>query len=268
MLSLVLALSSLLRSTNALTTKFQAAHKSNTTLFCNYPHFQMSVTPWQIYWILPNETVIQPWPKFPGDGKYKIGYPPAHNLTVMNLNHEDFGWYYCIILWDNYHYLADSVKVGLNVDGALYDELTEEYKNKVITGSVAAGSVFVILCAGCAIWHYRFRENKPEPAEETEEYDFDDAIKSFGDTVDKDETEIEEIYKDPEIKLQPGSTEELLLIRDRLSKAIEEADEHALEMVNKAYDPMEDEGVTNTVLKKLQQSDFFLSETTSDATAF
>lgn len=253
---MVFILLCLLKTVVTLTMKLQAAHNSNTTLYCNYPHFKMPVTPWQIYWILPNETVIQP--RFAGDSKFHVGRPPAYNLTVMNLNHKDFGWFYCVILWDNWNYFVDSVKVGLNVDGAVYDELYEEYKAKVITGSIAAGSVFVILCLSCAIWHYRCGDEGIKAEEKTETYDFDQVIKSFDKVIDANESNTETVQNDEDIA-EYRSAEDIHSVDDKVNDEVNEAGGYALVMRNRAYIPdgQEDVQISTIVMENLydQNSD-------------
>ena len=205
--------------------------------------------------------------KFSDDPKYHVGYPPAHNLTIRNLNHKEFGWYYCIILWDNYNYFADSVKVGLNIDGALYDDLYEEYKVKAITGSLAAAAVFIILSLSCAIWHYKCRKEEPDPKDLRAAYEFDQAMAKFDQAVDDNETE-SEIDKDDDEEMEANNIGDVDSVDEKLDDVLDEACGYALVMRNRAYalDGQEDMQLDTIVMDESNQH--MICDGMSDATAF
>ena len=253
------------------TSKFQAAHASNTTLYCDYPHFKMTVTPWQIYWILPNETVIQP--RFSGDMKYHIGHPPAYDLTIMNIDHLDFGWFYCVILWDNYHYLVDSVKVGLNIDGALYGELTEQYRQSALTGGLVAAVVFIVLVLGCLVWHIRYREKTPKVVVEPDVYELDEPITKFEAIIEKTETD-SGIEKNDAAINEEAEVQEVMFIRNMLGNMDDMAEKEAIFLENKLDNLHSDTDDVDKIALEIMHQPSLVLETTyaadehSDMTLF
>ena len=170
----------------------------------------------------------------------------------MNINHVDFGWFYCVILWDNYHYLVDSVKVGLNVDGALYDELSEKYRQSALTGGLAAGSVFIILFLSCLIWHYRYGKRESKTVVKEAVYDFDKASKSFETTTDRTETDTE-IEKVDKVISEAEEIREVIFIRDKLETSIEATDSKIILVENKDYVAVDPEDIDKIALEEMYQ---------------
>lgn len=183
----------LLSQVASLTVEYKAKYFTDTTLICNDTALQLPYTTFLKYWILPNGTLLQ-W-SFPGDRKYKIGAAPGFNLTISNIDDPDFDWYYCVILWDNYIYLTHSIKVGLNVNGADYDDLYSVYKSSAVIGGIAGASVALILSLCCLVYWCKYSEVNTENKENTSTTVSDSKTCSSADScVSKNEAEQEAIY--------------------------------------------------------------------------
>ena len=180
--------------------EFKAEYYSNATLVCDDRLLRLPYTTFKKYWILPNGSTIQ-WSHVPGNSsRYFIGESPGFNLTITNINDEDFGWYYCVILWDNYIYLVHTMKIGLNVNGALYKELLDQYRKSVIIGLLAGGVTAAILSLFCLLYWCRYSEVNTENVEKDAKKnkskvelksdknynDFDDSNKSTASTKENE----------------------------------------------------------------------------------
>lgn len=155
--------------TSGLTVNHKAKYYSNTTLACDDTLLGLPYTTFKKFWTLPNGSVVQ-WSHAP-DQKYQLGSFPGFNLTITNIDDADFGWYYCIILWDDYIYLIHSIKIGLNVNGADYESLYDAYKKNAIIGGIAAASTAVVLSLSCLVYWCRYSEVNNENKEGDKEKD-------------------------------------------------------------------------------------------------
>jgi hypothetical protein len=45
---------------------------------------------------------------------------------------------------------------GVNVDGADFSELEEQYRHNAIVGAIAAAVMVVAIGGCCAVWNYRY----------------------------------------------------------------------------------------------------------------
>lgn len=147
--------------------EFKAEYFSNTTLVCDDRLLNLPYTTFKKYWILPNGTALQ-WSHDPGNSsRFIVGEYPDFNLTITQIDEDDFGWYYCVILWDNYIYLVHTIKVGLNVNGALYEELLDQYKKSAITGLIAGASTATLLGLFCLLYWCRYSETNTKNDDKT-----------------------------------------------------------------------------------------------------
>ena len=165
----------------------------------------------------------------------------------------------------------DSVKVGLNIDGALYDDLYEEYTVKVITGSVAAVAVLVILSLSCAIWHYKCSKELPDPKDPKDlraAYEFDKALKKFDQAVEYNETDTE-ITKDEDEETDVKSAGDVDSAHEKLTNELDEVCRYALALSNRAYlpDGQEDLQEVDTIVMS-ESNQHILCDATTGATAF
>ena len=149
---------------DALTVEFKAKYYADTTLTCDAASLQLPYTTFKIYWALPDGSFLN-W-FYTGDEKYTVGEGPEFNLTINNIDDRDFGWYYCVILWDNYIYLTHSIKVGLNVNGADYEDMYDGYRNSALIGGIMAAGTAFLLALCCLVYWCRYSEvnmvNKPK----------------------------------------------------------------------------------------------------------
>lgn len=155
-------------TTSAITVEFQAEYFSNTTIQCNHRLLNLPYTAFKKYWITPNGTTIQ-WSHAPQNrSKFLVGETPDFNLTINYIDDADYGWYICVILWDNYIYLVHSMKIGLNVNGALYPQLSGHYLSNAIIGLIAGGSAAALIALLCLLYWCRYSEVNTENEDKTE----------------------------------------------------------------------------------------------------
>ena len=135
------------------TIDYKAEYYSNVTLFCNHEVLNLPYTPFKIYWILPDESVLQPNDVSRRE-KYIVGKPPNYNLTIIKVNDDDFDRYYCVILWDNSIYLVHTILVDLELDGERFSEI---YRRGVMIGGISAAATLTVLCALSLVYYFRYR---------------------------------------------------------------------------------------------------------------
>ena len=142
---------------------YTAEYFTNVSLPCNYTLHNFSYplvpVPFKRYWVLPNGTVLPD--TFLGDWKFRIGrLEPDFRLYVAAIDDPDFGWYHCVLLWNNWDYMVDTIRIGLNEDGPYYEKLLRELEKRLIIGSVCAGAFFLICMFGCWFWNYKSKKKK------------------------------------------------------------------------------------------------------------
>ncbi|XP_067663926.1 uncharacterized protein [Haliotis asinina] len=78
-------------------------------------------------------------------------------LNITKVSDSMFGYYHCVILFkDN---TVKAVRKGVNVDGADFTELHDQYRSNAIIGGIAAGVMVAIVGVSCLVWHYRFKKD-------------------------------------------------------------------------------------------------------------
>ncbi|XP_045206675.2 uncharacterized protein LOC123558898 [Mercenaria mercenaria] len=197
---LLLSFCSMPKAVSSVEVEFKAEYYSNVTLVCDDTLLGLPYTTYKKYWILPNGTALQ-WSYEPGNysSRFSVGESPGFNLTIANVDEDDFGWYYCVILWDNYIYLVHTIKVGLNVNGALYKELLDQYRKSAIIGLIAGAVTATVLGLFCLLYWCRYSEVNTENDEKREKLNKSDAKNDTSDENSKTDTvygeEKEAIYE-------------------------------------------------------------------------
>lgn len=142
----------------AATESYEAEYYTNVSLPCNFTLHNLTypglVAPFKKYWILPNATIIPDL--FPGDNKYSVISTSFDlRLFIRSIDDDDFGVYHCIMIWNDYDYKMDAIRVGLNEDGPYYKKKLEEFELNLIIGCASAGAVVllvvIITCVCCCI---------------------------------------------------------------------------------------------------------------------
>lgn len=121
----------------------------------------------QIFWITPDATVLTsttPEKDFPQNVKL------AQNNLITQLNitevsDSQFGFYTCVMVKTNSEVVL--ARWGLNVDGADFSHLEEEYRKNAVVGAIAAGVMIALLGGTCLIWHFRYTK-RSRPGESAE----------------------------------------------------------------------------------------------------
>ncbi|XP_069131546.1 uncharacterized protein [Argopecten irradians] len=151
---------------------------NTTTLACDNNDLNITTVPSNAdnikakYWILPSgeridNTSTAKMKK--GELSWSISDWSNYNLIVRNVDDEDFGFYYCVIVRDNYH--VDVVQKGLNIDGPDYSKLLKRYRHNAMIGGIAAAVLFVVICGACLIDHFRYSSKKGRDRKEGLELD-------------------------------------------------------------------------------------------------
>jgi len=144
------------------TMEFVSKFYVNTTLVCDIDGLNLPRVTFK-YWILPNGTSLQYWHK--NGTKFVVGEHPEYNLTIVDVNGYDFGYYYCFVFWDPRLFLASSVKIGLNSQGADTSGLLGKYQKSAFYGGIIAGATGVALSSVCLLYWCKYGEqntvNKP-----------------------------------------------------------------------------------------------------------
>ena len=138
---------------------YTAEYFTNVSLPCNYTLHNISYPPFpdpiKKYWVLPNSTVLLD--TFLGDEKFSIQNPGFY-LYVASISDEDFGLYHCVLLWNNWDYKVDVIRIGLNEDGPYYEKLLRQLERNIIIGSVCAAVFFLLCMFGCWFWNHKTKK--------------------------------------------------------------------------------------------------------------
>ena len=152
----------------AIKESYNAEYFTNVSLPCNYTLHNLSYpavpVPIKRYWIIPNGTVLAD--TFLGDWKFRIEkLEPDFRLYVAAIDDVDFGLYHCVLLWNNWDYQVDIIRIGLNEDGPYYEKLLRELEKRIIIGAVCAFAFFLICMFAC--WFYNYKAKKKRNREFT-----------------------------------------------------------------------------------------------------
>ena len=159
----LLILASYLTLAGAFKESYTAEYFTNVSLHCNYTLHNLTYPPFpdpiKKYWVLPNSTVLPD--TFLGDSKFVI-QKPEFILYVGDINEEDFGLYHCVLLWNNWDYHVDVIRIGLNEDGPYYEKLLRQLERNLIIGSVSAAVFFMICMFGCWYWNHKTKKKNEQ----------------------------------------------------------------------------------------------------------
>ena len=152
----------------------QVEYYTEVILDCDETEYNFTQSnPASKYWLLPDGNLTKE--TNPSNKNVLIGTDMSNlTLTIKRLDDSDFGWYYCIIVWNDH--TLDKIRHGVNVDGAYFGDLLEKYRHNAMIGGIAAAILFAILAGSCIIWHCRYRRND---ARNQAVDDLDKAIEGF-----------------------------------------------------------------------------------------
>lgn len=160
------------------------------------------------YWILPTGKRIDQNSEAPvllGQiEQWKISASPNFTITLNKVDDIDFGYYYCIVVYDNYSILA--IQQGLNIDGADFSSLIEQYKHNAMIGGIAAAVLFGTIAGLCIVWNFRFSKKKGASSKDTSEVNGYGA-QSYHDNQAAEMEEITTELKDGQNNLYPDPNE-------------------------------------------------------------
>ncbi|KAK7089678.1 uncharacterized protein [Littorina saxatilis] len=106
------------------------------------------------FWITPGATVIDgPGSEFPKNVEL-VNKTEIHMLNVTKVDDDQFGYYTCVII--NSMGNVTLMRWGVNVNGADFSALEEQYRESAIIGAIAAGVMLVVVGGACIIWNYRY----------------------------------------------------------------------------------------------------------------
>lgn len=193
MLALMLVMTVGVDCAMAAAESYEAEYFTNVSLPCNFTLHNITypglVTPFKKYWVLPNATILQD--TFPGDGKYTVTASPFDlRLFIRSIDDADFGVYHCLMIWNNYDYKMDAIRVGLNEDGPYYKKKLEEFERNLIIGSACAGVavlLIVIVCIVCCCMRRRARKDTARSPRNVSVYSVDHGTGEYGYDVNKRE---------------------------------------------------------------------------------
>ena len=128
---------------------------STVTLRCQEDPAQPMGTG-QVFWITPDNAVIQPstpQSQLPAN----IVVPPGGHVSeinVTNVSDDSFGYYTCVMVTGSGEVML--ARWGLNVDGADFSDLEEQYRRNAVIGAIAAAVMVVVVGGACLVWHFRY----------------------------------------------------------------------------------------------------------------
>jgi len=220
-----------LHPSEAVSESLRMEYYENITLPCNftrhgftYPGLQV---PLRRYWILPNATVLDE--SYPGDSTYTVIKPITNPsdfwLHIREAGNAQFGVYHCVMIWNNWDYKLDAIRVALNEEGPYYQRKLEEFELKVIIGSSVAGGIVLVVLVICVVCLCRRRAKAKKDttfnnysdetngrSNKTFSYEItagQDAGSNSGPTVSNTSPQTDqasEPERDPYSKVQKGST--------------------------------------------------------------
>lgn len=158
---------------------------SDVSMTCDHPSFNITTNPSSvdlISWIFPDGSTVDSQSSL--DVKQFLMSPPSnlspayadkfavYNLTALRVSDDVFGYYTCVIYskrnaTNNNEASIYVVRWGLNVDGADFSELMEQYEKNGIVGGAAAAAMLLIVGGTCLIWQFRYsNRNRDDVIEE------------------------------------------------------------------------------------------------------
>lgn len=145
---------------------------TDATMYCDHMDLNISSNPSEVNslsWIFPDGSLVTQNPQLDLD-KYKLSYLNDSNgkqrifgyaLNVFGVDDDQFGYYTCIVTTERIGTGSGSssgdvvnvIRWGLNVNGADFSQLLDEYKRDAIIGGIAAGVALVLILGACIAWH-------------------------------------------------------------------------------------------------------------------
>ena len=135
--------------------EYHLEYYAELTISCDETEYNFTHTnPANKYWLLPDGNLIHET----DDKRMAVGKDMTNfTLTLKRLDDHDFGWYYCIIVWNDHS--VSQIRHGVNIDGPYYGDLLERYRHNAMIGGIAAAILFAILAGSCIIWHCRYQKH-------------------------------------------------------------------------------------------------------------
>ena len=135
--------------------EYHLKYYAELTISCDETEYNFTHTnPANKYWLLPDGNLIHET----DDKTMAVGKDMTNfTLTLKRLDDPDFGWYYCIIVWNDHS--VSQIRHGVNIDGPYYGDLLERYRHNAMIGGIAAAILFAILAGSCIIWHCRYQKH-------------------------------------------------------------------------------------------------------------
>ena len=158
----------------SLAEEYQLEYYTELTLSCDVTEYNFTHSnPASKYWLLPDGNLTRETDD--NNKRMVVGKDMTNfTLTLKRLDDPDFGWYYCIIVWNDNS--VSHIRHGVNIDGAFYGDLLDRYRHNAMIGGIAAAILFVILAGSCIVWHCRY--HKRDDGNQAME-DLDKAIDGF-----------------------------------------------------------------------------------------
>lgn len=135
---------------------------STVSMLCDHPSLNVSTSPdvQNIFWVFPDGTNIYSTGDVDAEAySFSSITTPSnkvlklYNLTAIEIDEAQFGHYFCLV-----QYAATRVVVirwGLNVNGADFSDLLEEYRENAIVGGIAAAALLLVVGGVCLFWNVR-----------------------------------------------------------------------------------------------------------------
>ncbi|GFS11711.1 endonuclease-reverse transcriptase [Elysia marginata] len=146
---------------------------SNVSMTCDHPSLNVSSASnvRDVSWVLPdgtnvdsNEDVNNKLFSF-SNHTYDSGKTlDLYNLTAKKIDDDMFGYYHCVV-----QYTTSEVAVirwGLNVNGADFSDLLDDYRENAVIGGIAAASVLLVIGGCCLFWNSRYSKRQEEREDE------------------------------------------------------------------------------------------------------
>ncbi|RUS75252.1 hypothetical protein EGW08_016987 [Elysia chlorotica] len=154
------------------------------SMTCDHPLLNVSTSPsdvLSIAWVLPDGTNVHSV----GDLNHErytftgLKVDPTsqsgelskaldlYNLTASEIDEDQFGYFHCVVTFKTGNGPVAVIRWGLNVNGADFSELLEEYRDNALVGGIAAACLLLLIGGCCLFWNVRNSKQDQEMGEQS-----------------------------------------------------------------------------------------------------
>ncbi|XP_059151172.1 uncharacterized protein LOC131937625 [Physella acuta] len=185
----------------------QLLYGSTANLTCRSHDFRPSHHVTERYqWMLPSNHLIDVNTiDDMNDDRYEL-WNNGSILLVKNIDKEDFGFYFCLVMLGEQKSVQRIVKLGINVDGPYFGDMWDKYSGNLKTGLISGGIVALVMAMFCYNYdQYQAKHDKPAVRQTTNNVHFPNSHSIGTDHINPVYIEDESLEMSPDVDLTTPS---------------------------------------------------------------